>query len=338
MKVLDFGLAKAFAGDAASGSSSDLSQSPTLADTGTAAGIILGTAAYMSPEQARGKAVDKRSDIWALGVVLWEMLTGRKLFGGETVSDVLAAVLKTEVDLAALPAETPPAVRRLLRRCLERDPRNRLHDVADARLELSDGARAAAGDLTARDDRASPWRLIAAGAALLVVGGLAFVATRRLRAVPVESPAVRFTIVPPGSGGRIQNIALSQDGTRLAYTLSSERRLLVHDLAAFESRPLAGTEGATAPFFSPDGDWIGFKQAGKVRKVGLDGGDPVDICDLSENTPGLAWGLRNAILFSPAWTNAGLWRVSASGGQPEELTKPERAVSRAPAAPARRNT
>ena len=143
VKVLDFGLAKAWSGGGpAAGSRRDLSQSPTLAHTGTAAGIILGTAAYMSPEQARGKAVDKRADIWAFGVVLWEMLTGRRLFVGETVSDVLAGVLKTEVDFGALPAEAPPAVRRLLRRCLERDPRSRLHDIADARLELQRGDRA----------------------------------------------------------------------------------------------------------------------------------------------------------------------------------------------------
>ena len=325
VKVLDFGLAKAYAGDSTSGSSAELSQSPTLAHTGTEAGLILGTAAYMSPEQARGKPVDKKADIWAFGVVFYEMLTGQKLFAGETVSDVLAGVLKTEVDLGAVPAEAPPTVRRLLRRCLERDPRNRLHDVADARLELSEGPRAATGDLRTRDAGPSRWRPIAAGAALLVVGGLVGVATRGLRAVPAASPAVRFTVVPPGSGGRIQNLALSQDGRRLVYTLSSEPRLLVRDLTAFESRPLAGTEGATAPFLSPDGDWIGFKQAGKVRKIALDGGDPVDVCDLPENTPGLAWGPGGVILFSPAWTNVGLWRVSAGGGQPEELTKPDRA-------------
>jgi serine/threonine-protein kinase len=325
VKVLDFGLAKAWEGQGAA--SADLSQSPTLAHTGTAAGIILGTAAYMSPEQARGKAVDKRADIWAFGVVLWEMLTGQRLFVGESVSDVLAGVLKMEVDLGALPAETPPAVRRLLRRCLERDPRNRLHDVADARLELREGPRAAAGagDLPTRAAGPSRWRKVAAGAALLVVGGLVGVATRGPRAVPAESPAVRFTVVPPGTGGRIQNLTLSADGRRLVYMLSSEPRLLVHDLAAFESRPLAGTEGATAPFLSPDGDWIGFKQAGKVRKIALDGGDPVDVCDLPENTPGLAWGPGGVILFSRAWTNVGLWRVSASGGQSAELTKPDRA-------------
>ena len=325
VKVLDFGLAKPSAAEPGAGFAEDLSQSPTLAHTGTAAGIVLGTAPYMSPEQARGKAVDRRTDIWAFGVVLWEMLTGKRLFAGETVSDVLAGVLKTEVDFAALPTEAKPPVRRLLRRCLERDPRNRLHDLADARLELREEAGAAAFDLEARDAGPSRFRPIAAGAALLVVAGLVGLATRGQRAVPAESPAVRFTVVPPGAGGRIQNLALSQDGKRLVYTLSSDPRLLVHDLAAFESRSLAGTEGATAPFLSPDGEWIGFKQAGKLRKVALGGGDPVEICDLPENTPGLAWGPGNVILFSPAWTNVGLWRVSANGGPPEELTKPDRA-------------
>ncbi len=323
VKVLDFGLAKAREGSGVA--FSDLSQSPTLAQTGTAAGLILGTAAYMSPEQARGKPVDKRADVWAFGVVLYEMLTGRRLFAGETVSDVLAGVLKSEVDFTALPMEAPPAVRRLLRRCLERDQRNRLHDVADARLELGEAPGAAPGAPAARGAGPSRWRPIAAGAALLVVGGFVGAAIRGPRAVPVESPAVRFTIVPPGPGGRIQNLALSQDGRRLVYMLSSEPRLLIHDLAAFESRPLAGTEGATAPFFSPDGNWVAFKQVGKVRKIALDGGDPVDVCDLPENTPGLTWGPGGVVLFSPAWTNVGLWRVSAGGGQPEELTKPDRA-------------
>ena len=323
VKVLDFGLAKAWEGPGAV--SSDLSQSPTLAHTGTAAGLILGTAAYMSPEQARGKAVDKRADIWAFGVVLFEMLTAQRLFVGETVSDVLAGVLKSEVDFGTLPAEAPPAIRRLLRRCLERNPKNRLHDIADARLELSEGPFAVAGDLPAPGPKPSHWRRIAVGVGLLVVGGLLGVATEGLRARSEESPRVRFTVTPPGSGGRVQHLRFSRDGRRLVYSVSSERRLLVHELDAFESRPLSGTEGATTPFLSPDGAWIGFKQAGKIRKIALDGGDPVDICDLPQNTPDAAWGPGDVILFSPAWTNVGLWRVNAGGGPPVELTRPDRA-------------
>jgi serine/threonine-protein kinase len=327
VKVLDFGLAKAYAGEAV-GSNADLSRSPTLARTGTQAGVILGTAAYMSPEQARGKPVDKRTDIWAFGVVLFELLTGRPLFEGETVSDVLAAVLKNEPRWSELPTAVPSGVRHLLRRCLERDARNRLHDIADARIELSEttseGPLAAGASLPAPGPPLSHWRRIAVGAALLVVGGLLGVATNGLRARPEDGPRVRFTVTPPGSGGRIQTLRFSRDGRRLVYHVSSEPRLLVHDLDAFESRPLAGTEGATTPFLSPDGAWIGLKQAGKLRKIALDGGDPVDICDLPQNTPDAAWGPGDVILFSPAWTNVGLWRVNAGGGEPVELTRPDR--------------
>ena len=168
VKVLDFGLAKAWAGESPGASSSaDFSRSPTLAHSSTAAGLILGTAAYMSPEQARGKAVDKRADIWAFGVVLYEMLTGRKLFEGETVTDVLAAVVRQEIDWQALPAATPALLRRLLKSCLERDPKQRLHDVADARIvldELLRGPSRRGGSRAARTRcRAAAWR--AAGGA-----------------------------------------------------------------------------------------------------------------------------------------------------------------------------
>ena len=328
VKVLDFGLAKAWsANDLRSGSAPALSQSPTLAHTGTAAGLILGTAAYMSPEQARGKAVDKRADIWAFGVLLYEMLTGKRLFDGETVSDVLAAVLTREPEWSRLPPSTPPGVHRVLRRCLARDPRERLHDIADARIELGEATRdeAPLGAVAPSADSHRARRRWAAGVALLAFGmsvgaALAWRTTR-----PQPSPALRFSVTPPGVGGMIRQLEVSRDGRRLVYLLSSERRLLLHDLNEFESRPLAGTEGASRPFLSPDGRWIGFYQAGKIRKLAFDGGDPIDVCEVPEDSPGAAWGPDNAVFFSPTWSGSGLWRADAAGGTPVELTKPDRA-------------
>jgi len=330
VKVLDFGLAKAWSGndDARPGSAPALSQSPTLAHTGTAAGLILGTAAYMSPEQARGKPVDKRADIWAFGTLLYEMLTGSRLFDGETVSDVLAAVLTREPEWSSLPQSTPPGVQRVLRRCLARDPRERLHDIADARLELVEATRDEAGaPAPSAESRKARRRRWAAGAALLAFG-VALGAALTWRAErPQGTPGIRFSVTPPGVGGMIRALEVSRDGRRLVYLLSSERRLLLHDLNEFESRPLPGTEGASRPFLSPDGRWMGFYQAGKIRKLAFDGGDPIDVCEAPEDSPGAAWGPDNAVFFSPTWTGSGLWRVEAAGGRPVELTKPDRAKS-----------
>jgi serine/threonine protein kinase len=255
VKVLDFGLAKAWAGDPAGGSSSDLSQSPTLAHTGTQAGVLLGTAAYMSPEQARGKPVDKQTDIWAFGVVLWEMLTGRPLFSEESVSDTLVAILTGEPDWEALPATLPSGVRRALRRCLARDRRARLHDIADARIELGEATREEAPPRTADGGvgaRGIRWRRWAARTALLVIGISLGAAAVWLTSRPERRANIRFTVTPPASRGQIEMLRLSRDGRRLVYTLSSERRLLLHDQDELESRPLPGTEGASRPFLSPD--------------------------------------------------------------------------------------
>jgi eukaryotic-like serine/threonine-protein kinase len=327
VKVLDFGLAKAYAGDpASSGSSGDVSQSPTLAHSGTAAGIILGTAAYMSPEQARGRPIDRRTDIWAFGVVLWEMFTGKRLFGGETVSDVLAAVLTREPDWSELPAQLPRPIRDLLRRSLERNQKQRLHDIADARIVLDevakDGGAGVDVPVASRQSRRT-WPWFALGLAALMVVGLGL-ATGWLR--PRQEPGVRarFTLTPPGSAGSVRILRLSSDGRRLIYTLSTESRLLIHELDEFDSRTLAGTEGATRPFLSPDGHWVGFYQDGKIRKVSFDGGDPSVICDAPEDTPGAAWGAGGVILFSPAWTGTGLWRVDANGGKATQVTTPDR--------------
>jgi len=329
VKVLDFGLAKAWAGEGGGvTSSANLSQSPTLAHTGTAAGLILGTAAYMSPEQARGKGVDKRADIWAFGALLYEMLTGRRLFDGETVSDVLAAVLTREPEWSRLPSSTPSGVHGVLRRCLARDPRERLHDIADARIELleaTDDQAPRPATASSADSFRSRWWRRAAGAALLVFGVSLGAALSWRTGRPQATPAIRFSVTPPGAGGMIRAVEVSRDGRRLVYSLSSERRLLLHDLNEFESRPLAGTEGASRPFLSPDGRWIGFYQAGKIRKLAFDGGDPIDVCEAPEDTPGAAWGPDNAVFFSPTWTGSGLWRADAAGGKPVELTKPDRA-------------
>jgi eukaryotic-like serine/threonine-protein kinase len=223
VKVLDFGLAKAYAGDSAVGSSADLSQSPTLAYTGTQAGMILGTAAYMSPEQARGKPVDKRSDIWAFGVVLYEMLTGRQTFGGETVSDVLAGVLKTDVDFSALPADVPAAIRQLLRRCLERNPRNRLHDIADGRLVIDEallpGGAPDAPAAAPATASWSTWPLALVGALMLAVGAVAgWLVTRStgrgagVRAGLLDAPAGQSprSREPPGHLSRRQAACLHE--------------------------------------------------------------------------------------------------------------------------------
>ena len=327
VKVLDFGLAKAWSGDGVgTGSSGDLSQSPTLAHTGTAAGLILGTAAYMSPEQARGRPVDKRADIWAFGVLLYELLTGKRLFDGETVTDVLAAVLTREPEWSRLPSSTLPGVHRVLRRCLARDPRERLHDIADARIELGEAIHDTLHGAVAPSADSHRARLRWAAGAALLAFGMAVGATLAWRATrPQASPALRFSVTPPGVGGMVRALEVSRDGRRLVYLVSSERRLLLHDLDEFESRPLAGTEGASRPFLSPDGRWIGFYQAGKIRTLAFDGGDPSDVCEAPEDSPGATWGPENAVFFSPTWTGSGLWRADAAGGKPVELTKPDRA-------------
>ena len=246
VKVLDFGLAKASAGEAAARSGADLSQSPTLARTGTQAGLILGTAAYMSPEQARGQPLDKRSDIWAFGVVLYEMLTGERLFAGDTVSDILAGVLKTEIDLGKLEPSTPPAVRRLLRSCLERNPKNRLHDIADARLVLDEamtGKEDAATRPTPRPSRRAGWLVgagaLGAGLALgwLLTRGLS-PGGRRERGTPPRG------VPDPGPGGHEPR---ERPGPLAGWAAARVRGPGEEGGTALWIRPLAGIEAKMLP-------------------------------------------------------------------------------------------
>ena len=353
-KVLDFGLAKAWSGndDPFSGSSPALSQSPTLARTGTAAGLILGTAAYMSPEQARGKVLDKRSDIWSFGVVLFEMLTGRKLFDGETVTDVLAAVVRQEIDWSALPGDTPPALRRLLRRCLERDPKKRLRDVGEARLALDESSRGETPDAagTGRTLAASPtgpWIALRRAApfvalAAAAAAGAGYWAGRSARpASSVTVTHLEMGLAPAeklGPAGRMERpyrhaFALTPDGRRLVFAgvRGETTQLYVRSLDAREAVALAGTEGANTPFLSPDGRWVAFLADGRIRKTPIDGGPVETVAELAgdaravsplvapkDDLFGASWGEGDVIVFGRY--NDGLWKVRAGGGTPAPLT------------------
>ena len=314
VKVLDFGLAKAWTGEGASAASpADFSQSPTLAHTGTAAGLILGTAAYMSPEQARGKAVDRRSDIWSFGVVLFEMLAGRRLFDGETITDVLAAVVKEPIPWEALPEATPASLRRLLERCLDRDPRLRLRDIGEARVALDDrtppGPPSPPAPVPARISRVN----VALGLAL-ALATLALVWTRFDRPESAERRVRRLSVLPPAKSSFV-DFALSPDGRQLAFTAAREGRvdLWVRNLDATEPLALAGTEGAMRPFWSPDARAIGFFSGGKLRRIDVAGGAVSTICDVGVPTGG-SWSRDNVILYTRLG-GSGLWRVPAAGGE-----------------------
>jgi len=329
VKVLDFGLARAYAPEGTSGSSASLSHSPTLAAQGTAAGMILGTAAYMSPEQARGKTVDKRSDVWAFGVIVWEMLTGQRLFAGETVSDILAGVLRAELDWKALPAGLPPALERMLRRCLARDSKQRLHDVADARLEIAEAlapqppaAAAPAQAPAPRRPALVPWTIAGIGAAAAI--GLGLVAVRHLRE---RAPVVRFELwPPPKTEFQLTTISpgppvVSPDGHSLVFAAMSQgrARLYLRALDAAEARALNGTEGAQYPFWSPDSRSIGFFADSKLKRVEAAGGAPFTLCDAPDGK-GASWSREKVIVFNGE-PNAPLRRVSEGGGDSVPLTK-----------------
>jgi Tol biopolymer transport system component len=339
VKVLDFGLAKAWAGGATeSSASADVSQSPTLAFTGTVAGVILGTAAYMSPEQARGKPVDKRSDVWAFGVLLWEMLVGRRLFTGDTITDIIAAVVTREPDLAALPKTTPPAVRRLVGRCLQKDPRRRLPDMGTARLELQDVLSGVAGAESApasTDDvmlvaRAARTRERWAWAvlALTLVGLAGYLVIQRLAVTPQKpGAAAHFLVDTPENLSFPEfpdQLAMSPDGRNLVFIANATdgtRRLWIRPLDSLEARPLAGTDEPASPFWSPDSASIAFFAAGEVRKLALSGGSVQRICAIPRvGAAGGTWNDDGTIIFSTGAATATLYQVPAAGGEAAPLT------------------
>jgi tRNA A-37 threonylcarbamoyl transferase component Bud32 len=319
VKVLDFGLAKAM--DLPGAMSPSVSQSPTITTPAmTQAGMILGTAAYMAPEQAKGKPVDKRADIWAFGAVLYEMLTGRRAFKGEDTTDTIVAVVSREPDWSALPPDTPPAIRRLLRRCLEKDRTRRLADAADARLEVEDGLTAPAADLSgamaARSARPwLPWALVATLSVALVAGLFAWAPWR-------PAPALgetRVDIVTPGTTDTM-SFALSPNGRQIAFVASGDGgpRLWLRSLATTTPQPLAGTEGASFPFWSPDGRSIGFFAATALKRLDLGGGAPQALAPVVRGFGG-TWHADGVIVFAPGRTGP-LMRVSATGGEAVAVT------------------
>jgi Protein kinase domain/WD40-like Beta Propeller Repeat len=330
VKILDFGLAKAY--DDPASASGSASFSPTLSRHMSAAGIILGTAAYMSPEQARGRPVDKRADIWSFGVVLYEMLTGERLFTGETVTDVLAAVVRQEISWDALPPATPEALRQLVRRCLERDAARRLRDIGEARIAIEDAiAQPNAARLGGNQGEAPqpqkrsavPW--VVAGALALA---LALVAWAPWRSAPLPSTPLRLSvelgadvILPRPTGNPGPSMALAADGRLLVFvgqTGAGTRLLHVRRLEQALASPLPGTEGASHPFLSPDSRWIGFFADNKLKKVAVEGGPTVTLCDSVVDNRGGSWSQDGTILFAVAG-EATLRRISDGGGAVSEL-------------------
>ena len=323
VKVLDFGLAKAL--DPAPSSASSLSISPTLTSPATQIGVILGTAAYMAPEQARGKPVDKRADIWAFGCVLFEMLTGRRTFDGQDVTDTIAAIVRGEPDWMSLPAETPPQIRRLLKRCLAKDPKHRLREAGSAIVEI-DEVQTPSGEpvrssLPARPLWRRPTTVAAIGVLLAAVGGVGTSIVTRPASEP--APVVRFSI-PLGpetnfsATGR-HVVAISPQGTHVAYVANLQ--IYLRALNQFESTPVRGTEGppgpgfGRSPFFSPDGKWLGFWSDGALKRVAVTGGAPVTLA-AAANPWGAWWGEDDKILYGQA---DGIWEVPAAGGAPHKL-------------------
>jgi Tol biopolymer transport system component len=309
VKVLDFGLARALAEEPALTANPTIS--PTLSMRATQAGTILGTAAYMAPEQAKGKTADRRADIWAFGVILLETLTGHAVFSGDSLAEVLASSIKDAAPLDRLPAGTPPAVRHLIARCLEKDPRQRIQAIGEARIALSSPLEETA---TAVPSRASklPWYV--AAALLLALAALSF---RHFREQTHDAPIVRFQVSAPDGSQLGASMSLSPDGRRLAFRARDEAgyRIWVRALDSLDAHPLAGTEGAIWMFWSPDSRYLAFASRGALKKVEATGGPIQTVADGFQNFTGGAWAPDGTVLYAAASTH-GLMRVSQSGGTP----------------------
>jgi serine/threonine-protein kinase len=331
VKILDFGIAKAFQDQT---SESDLTKSPAITDEMTQPGVILGTAAYMSPEQAKGKTVDKRVDIWAFGCILFECLTGKRAFRGDTISEMMASILKDEVEWKDLPKTTPLKVRELIARCLIKDERNRIHAIADVRIVIQE-CLVPGSELIIQPQRTEQskfsWKSAAVIAIAFALGSVAtylFVQNRS----QIVSPSTRAKFEMMLEPNRIAvsntrpSLAISPDGSQLVYTALDENGQTVLMRRNFKERTQAAiieTEGGICPFFSPDGQWLAFTADGKLKKVRLDGGAPEVLCDASVESAG-SWGPNGTIVFMPV-SGESLWQVSESGGKAEKLSRVDRA-------------
>jgi serine/threonine-protein kinase len=344
VKVLDFGLAKAV--EATAGATSTLSMSPTITSPAmmTGVGVILGTAAYMSPEQARGKAAAKRSDIWAFGCVLYEMLTGKQAFAGDDVSDTVANVLKSEADCQLLPADVPPAIRTLLKRCLEKNGQQRIADVSTVQFLLQAYADFPAASTTTPSSQARSRRRLrtaAASASVFILMAFGLWSLRQFAAPSTPAPVTRLLMgLRPAESlldgpesnyqGRPTRTALawSPDGHSLVFggTQAGVERLYLRSLDQLNAKPLSGTEGATAPFFSPDGEWVGFWARGSLQRVPITGGPPVTIAQVAPIF-GATWADDNSVYFDERGSAMNyeqrIWRVDAKGGAPRVVIHPD---------------
>jgi serine/threonine protein kinase/WD40 repeat protein len=332
LKILDFGLARAYADD--QGSESDPQNSPTITAAMTQAGVILGTAAYMSPEQARGKRVDHRADVWAFGVVLFEMLSGVRLFDGETVSDTLAGVLRADVPWDQLPKNTPPTLRRLLIRCLERDPSRRLQAIAEARIALEDLNAGRSDESLPQAGARNESRRIGRERVVWIAAVVFFAALATmalLRNSEPEQPLIQSTLLPPDGWDFEPGapFAVSPDGRQIAYVTiarpgnkdatAGSNSMWVRDMALPEPRQLVNVDGQAYPFWSADGRWLGFFSNGKLNKIEARGGPVVPLCDATNDGRGGTWNDAGTIVFQRGWSEA-LMKIPAGGGQPEPVT------------------
>jgi len=338
VKILDFGLAKALSDET---QNVNASQSPTITEAMTHPGVILGTAAYMSPEQAKGKAVDKRADIWAFGCILYECLTGKRAFEGETVTETLAAVLKGELDFRVLPAGTPGGIRNLLHRCIQKKVTDRLHDIADARIEISEPATQTP-EAALVFPKLSFTRLMFLAAIFLIIGiFVAFELTKYFQAAPAKEMVTTLIKIEPGFQRPSRPaVTISSDGRFVIYSAIDDKsdelsksRLYLRKMGNPEVKPIVGTEGGSAPFLSPDNLWVGFWADRKLKKIPVEGGVATTLCD-APNMLGASWGPDNTIIFANTpeqgfsrngqdLSGSVLSKVSADGGAFETLTRPD---------------